>query len=189
MKPVVIGISGTTGCGKSTVASELAHRLGIVRTVSTDMVREVMRSTLPFTVQPLLHKSSFELRDVDEFYEQARIISVGVDGLLKRAKHESLSMIIEGVHLIPGEYENMLDYHYMLHMKDAELHREYLKTRSEETKGTRPAKRYLDNFDRIRKIQNSLLLDGVARRNIKIIDNTNIDGTVESIVEDINGSN
>jgi len=34
-------IGGTTGTGKSTVASEVAHRLGITRVTSTDFIREV----------------------------------------------------------------------------------------------------------------------------------------------------
>ncbi len=35
---------GATGVGKSTIATQLAHRLGIVRIISTDAVRQVMRA-------------------------------------------------------------------------------------------------------------------------------------------------
>jgi 2-phosphoglycerate kinase len=44
--PLVILIGGTTGVGKSTIATQLAARLGIVRVVATDAIREVMRSML-----------------------------------------------------------------------------------------------------------------------------------------------
>ena len=45
------------GTGKSTLATELAHRLGIVRTQSTDMLREVMRTMIPAHLMPALHVS------------------------------------------------------------------------------------------------------------------------------------
>src|SRR5262245_7442460 len=41
--PLIVLIGGTTGVGKSTVATQLAARLGITRIMSTDAVREVMR--------------------------------------------------------------------------------------------------------------------------------------------------
>ena len=41
--PLVVLIGGTTGVGKSTLATQLATRLGIVRVVATDAIRDVMR--------------------------------------------------------------------------------------------------------------------------------------------------
>ena len=46
-RPLILLIGGTTGVGKSTTSSEIAHRLNIVRTQSTDMLREVMRLMIP----------------------------------------------------------------------------------------------------------------------------------------------
>jgi 2-phosphoglycerate kinase len=182
MESKIIGISGPTGCGKSTVATELAHRLDIVRIVSTDMVREVMRATLSPAVAPLLHKSSFELVDVEEFYEQARLVSVGLQGVVDRARREKLSMIIEGVHLVPGDWK--LDHHYMLMIKSADRHKDYLETRSEETKGARPVEKYLDHFGRIRKIQESLVFD--VPYGMRTIENSDMETTVERIIGYIN---
>src|SRR5213080_2751626 len=42
--PIVVLIGGTTGTGKSTVAQEVAHRLGINRVASTDFIRQTMRA-------------------------------------------------------------------------------------------------------------------------------------------------
>ena len=53
--PLVILIGGTTGVGKSTIATQLAARLGIVRVVATDAIREVMRSMLSSELMPTLH--------------------------------------------------------------------------------------------------------------------------------------
>src|SRR5437588_10317758 len=58
--PLVILIGGATGVGKSTIATQLAARLGIVRVVATDAVREVMRAMFSRELMPTLHESSFE---------------------------------------------------------------------------------------------------------------------------------
>ena len=51
---------GDRGSGKSTIATQLAARLGIVRVVATDAIREVMRSMLSPELMPTLHTSSFQ---------------------------------------------------------------------------------------------------------------------------------
>ena len=58
--PLIILVGGATGTGKSTVSSALAYRLDIVRTQSTDMMREIIRSYLAPHVVPTLGYSSFE---------------------------------------------------------------------------------------------------------------------------------
>jgi 2-phosphoglycerate kinase len=40
--PLIVLIGGATGTGKSTVATEVAYRLGITRVTSTDFVRQTM---------------------------------------------------------------------------------------------------------------------------------------------------
>ena len=42
--PLVILIGGATGTGKSTVATEIAYRLGITRATSTDFIRQTIRA-------------------------------------------------------------------------------------------------------------------------------------------------
>src|SRR5581483_7770507 len=41
--PLIVLIGGSTGTGKSTIAAEVAHRLGITRVTSTDFIRQTMR--------------------------------------------------------------------------------------------------------------------------------------------------
>ena len=43
-RPIVILVGGATGTGKSTVATEIAYRLGITRVTSTDFIRQTMRA-------------------------------------------------------------------------------------------------------------------------------------------------
>ena len=62
-RPLIILIGGTTGVGKSTLATQLAHRLGIMRVASTDMVRQVMRAFFSAELMPAIHYSSFDAAD------------------------------------------------------------------------------------------------------------------------------
>src|SRR3954454_23670755 len=58
--PVIVLIGGSTGTGKSTVAVEVAHRLGINRVASTDFIRQTMRAFFSPEFMPPIHYSSFE---------------------------------------------------------------------------------------------------------------------------------
>src|SRR5438093_11374303 len=42
--PIVLLVGGATGTGKSTVATEVAHVLGITRVTSTDFIRQTIRA-------------------------------------------------------------------------------------------------------------------------------------------------
>ena len=110
-KGLILLIGGTTGTGKSTIASEVAHRLGITRLTSTDFIRETMRAFFSYEEMPAIHHSSFEAGtavdgDADPliagFVEQSRHVCVGVDAAIRRSLTEGWSMVLEGVHLVPG---------------------------------------------------------------------------------------
>ena len=79
--PIVILVGGATGTGKSTVATEIAYRLGITRVTSTDFIRQTMRAFFSHEFMPAIHYSSFEaglaVPDADDplvagFLEQSR---------------------------------------------------------------------------------------------------------------------
>ncbi len=57
--PIVILVGGATGTGKSTVATEVAHRLGITRVTSTDFIRQTLRAFFSREFMPSVHESSF----------------------------------------------------------------------------------------------------------------------------------
>ena len=57
--PIVLLVGGATGTGKSTIATEAAHRLGITRVTSTDFVRQTMRAFFSREFMPSIHFSSF----------------------------------------------------------------------------------------------------------------------------------
>src|SRR5215211_8402253 len=93
--PLILLIGGATGTGKSTVATEVAYRLGITRVTSTDFVRQALRAFFSPEFMPSIHYSSFEagtaLRSAEEeevdpllhgFLDQTRNVLVGVNAAI-----------------------------------------------------------------------------------------------------------
>ncbi|GMQ80945.1 MAG: 2-phosphoglycerate kinase [Rhodothermia bacterium] len=205
-KPLILLIGGTTGSGKSTIGSELAHRLDIVRTQSTDMLREVMRLMIPARLLPTLHTSSFaaykmfpqwesEHKGMEEpsmiagYLSQAEQVGVGIEGVLKRAENERVSLILEGVHAHPALQQQIADQSYALVvpiilavLKKKRLRRRLVGRGQAIT--SRRSERYLENFDHIWNLQ-SFLLDEADHFNIPIIQNLDEDEAIRSIMQTI----
>ena len=201
-QPLVILVGGTTGVGKSTLATQIAHRLGITRVVSTDTVRQVMRAFFAPDLMPEIQYSSFEAgagvriplpdwSDIDEagFIEQARSIAVGVNAVVDRAITEGQRTIIEGVHIVPGfldrsRWGDAVVVEVMVAIRDAERHRSHFYVREWETDGIRPLRRYIQNFAKIRKVQDYLLTQA-HRQGVTVLENTNIDQAVKAVMADV----
>jgi 2-phosphoglycerate kinase len=196
--PLVVLIGGTTGVGKSTLATQLAARLGIVRVVATDAVREVMRAMLSERLMPTLHRSSFEAGDalrepeqrdavVAGFRDQTAAVAVGVEALLRRAAVEGMSMIIEGAHVVPGfvdvvsRTEAMVAVPVVVTVEDEDVHRTHFLARSADHAG-RPATRYLDGFDRIRRVQRYVKSQALSH-GVPVIPNYNFDHTLAAVLD------
>jgi 2-phosphoglycerate kinase len=195
--PIIVLIGGSTGTGKSTVAAEVAHRLGITRVASTDFIRQTMRAFFSREFMPTIHYSSFEAGqavDVDVtgdptivgFVEQCRHVCVGVEAAMERALTEGWSMVMEGVHLVPGllprELEGALIVHVVVEISDREVHRIHFLARDVTTGGVRPMEKYLERLDDIRRIQTYVV--GRARREgVRVIENANVDRTIDQVIE------
>jgi 2-phosphoglycerate kinase len=196
--PLVVLIGGTTGVGKSTLATQLAGRLGIVRVVATDAVREVMRAMLSERLMPTLHRSSFEAGDalrepeqrdavVAGFRDQTAAVAVGVEALLRRAAVEGMSMIIEGAHIVPGfvdvvsRTEAMVAVPVVVTVEDEDVHRTHFLARSADHAG-RPATRYLDGFERIRRVQRYVKSQALSH-GVPVIPNYNFDHTLAVVLD------
>jgi 2-phosphoglycerate kinase len=198
-QPVIILLGGATGVGKSTIASQLAHRLGIVRIISTDAVRQVMRAFFSSTLMPAIHFSSFDAGGavripvgknlnphVVGFVEQVEMVNAGVAAIVDRAVSEGSSTVLEGVHIVPGFTHIEVDRGVVLPMvvvvREEELHRSHFLVRDRETNGNRPVQRYLQNFEEIRRIQDFILSRAEAEGTL-VIDNLNIDDTVGVVLD------
>lgn len=167
-RPLIVLIGGATGVGKSTIATEVAHRLGVTRIVSTDSIRQVMRGIFSQDFMPAIYESSFNawrgLRVpvphganpvIVGFREQTAVVTTGIKSLIERAVVEGVSMIVEGIHLVPGyidvsEFSNASVVQLIVTVDDEEAHRSHFYMREVQTEGSRPHQKYRANFDNIR---------------------------------------
>jgi 2-phosphoglycerate kinase len=193
--PIMVFIGGATGTGKSTVATELAYRFGITRVTSTDFVRQTMRAFFSHDFMPSIHQSSFEAGDVypdaDDplvagFLQQARNVLVGVRASSERALEEGWSLVLEGVHLVPGMVElprpeQAVSVFVVLSIEDEEEHIRHFHFRDADS-DRRPQSRYLDRFEDIRNLQD-FLLSRAARAGVPVIENENADKAARTVAD------
>lgn len=191
--PLVILVGGATGTGKSTVATEIAYRLGITRVTSTDFIRQTMRAFFSHEFMPAIHYSSFEAGDavpladdplVAGFLEQSRNVLVGVRASIERALQEGWSMVLEGVHLVPGLLpaieEGALVSACVLKIDDEEAHARHFFSR--EAGAERPMAKYLDRFDEIRRLQ-QYIVERAEREGIAVIENESANRATTAVAE------
>lgn len=67
---VIVLLAGTSGTGKSTLASLLGTRLGISTVLSTDSIRHIMRNFLSEKNHPILFCSTYEAGNLIENEER-----------------------------------------------------------------------------------------------------------------------
>jgi 2-phosphoglycerate kinase len=185
--PVVLLIGGGTGTGKSSVATELAHRLGITRVTSTDFIRQTIRAFFPPEEMPSVHYSSFEADDpVGGFLEQTRTVLIGVEAVIGRALTEGWSIVLEGVHLVPGlvphEIEGARVVHTVLRIDDEDVHRSHFHVRDAATGGTRAMAKYLTRLAEIRTIQD-YIVEQAERTGVPVIESTDGDRATAEVME------
>jgi 2-phosphoglycerate kinase len=194
--PVILLVGGATGTGKSTVATEVAYRLGITRVTSTDFVRQTMRAFFSKEFMPSIHYSSFEagraMYEDEEapvlhgFLDQTRNVLVGVRAAIERVLQEGWSMVLEGVHLVPGmlpvEIEGALVVQFVLAIDDVEAHASHFWIRDAFSDGVRPFDRYLDAIGDIREIQ-AYIVERAVKANVPVIQNGNIEEAIANAME------
>ena len=183
--PIVILVGGATGTGKSTVATEIAYRLGITRVTSTDFIRQTMRAFFSPEFMPAIHHSSFEGEPlIASFEEQARDVLVGVRASVERALQEGWSMVLEGVHLVPGlvplELEGAIVSSCILKISDETAHAQHFFTREAGT--DRPMGKYLDRFDSIRRLQDYLVRRADAN-GTPVVENETADLATQAVAD------
>lgn len=195
--PLLVLVGGATGTGKSTVATEVAHRLGITRVTSTDVVRQTMRAFFSAEFMPSIHYSSFEAgqavsRVKDDkrdpnlagFLDQTRNVLVGVHAVLERALEEGYSLALEGVHIVPGMVrppDGALVCQVLLAIEDEANHERHFWTRDAASEGLRPFEKYLRALPDIRRIQDYLVKEAELA-GVPVIENSRVDETVDRVI-------
>lgn len=182
-RPLVVMIGGTTGVGKSTLATMLASRLGITRVIATDVVRQVLRAFFTEEAMPSVHSSAFEAGGLEGYLAQAGRVATGVGAVVERAAAEGKPLVVEGVHVEPGGLDGGLRgrcvaVEALIVVEDQELHRGHFTHR----RGARPPERYLSRFEDIRALQGHLAARATGQ-GVPVIDNVNVDQALTRLMQ------
>ena len=168
MVPRLLIICGTSGVGKSTMSTSLASSLGLAKIASTDTIREVLRTQISSTARPALHRSSFEPAGgsaAEDWKETVQALSGGVLAVIERAISRGTDLLLEGVHYLPNK--EVIDLWreaggvaigVVLYVSSEERHRGMIANR--EKHNGKKVDHYLGNLERIREIQEELVLSG-----------------------------
>lgn len=201
-RPLIVLIGGTTGVGKSTIAAEVAHRLGITRISSTDSIRQVMRGIFSQDLMPAIYESAFDawrgLRVpvpqganpvIVGFREQTAVVASGVKSLIDRAVLERTSMLIEGIHLVPGyldpkRFADARVVQLVIGVDDEQSHLSHFYIREVQTDGTRPSERYRSGFESIRML-GAYIEELAHEHEIPVIYSHQLDRTVADVLEHV----
>jgi 2-phosphoglycerate kinase len=156
-----------------------------------------MRAFFSQEFMPSIHYSSFEaaaaLRQPEQaedpviagFLEQTRNVLVGVRASIERALQEGWSMVLEGVHLVPGmlpRIEGALVAQCVLAIDDQDVHSSNFMIRDAGSNGLRPHTKYIDRLDDIRRIQDHIV-SRAARYGVPVIENGDIEGAIRQVIE------
>ena len=196
--PIMVLIGGATGTGKSTVATEVAYRLGITRVTSTDFVRQTLRAFFSPEFMPSIHYSSFEagkgLRSAEQeevdpllhgFLDQTRNVLVGVNAAIERSLAEGWSTVLEGVHLVPGmtaPIENALVVQCVLAIDSEDAHASHFWIRDIASDGARSLDKYLERLSDIRYLQD-YIVHRAEREEVPVIRNKDRESATSEVIE------
>ena len=172
-------VAGASGTGTSTRARELQHAWSSepesrpVCVIATDVVRAQLRAVVDRDAHPDLWGESFNLhtRDGDDvrdgvaigaFLRQCDPILRAVESGVEYALTEGWDVIVEGVHLVPGQYaravgDDLVVTHELLVVDDRDEHVARFRSRDTASNGRRPAPHYEANLERVRAVQAELV--------------------------------
>ena len=103
-------ITGSSGVGKSTLSTRVASNLDFSKIVSTDTIRETLRTKFDRDEIPALHRSSFEPAGsgaIEDWHQTVAVLSEAIRAVVKRAATKSSDLLLEGVHIIPVSYTHL----------------------------------------------------------------------------------
>jgi 2-phosphoglycerate kinase len=171
--PKLILIGGCSGTGKSTFGMSVALDQGILKCISTDTLRTVLRSSSSPSssspAPPSLYRSSYDSATeegtddpVTSWKETCQVVQHAIDELVDEMMHRGTSLVLEGVHIIPDstlmdrwEASGGVATGILLTVPKEDDHKSLLIRRGKTTgKGERDK---LAQFHRIRAIQDELI--------------------------------
>jgi len=197
-------ISGTPASGKSTIAADIAQRLGI-RTVypgdagARELVRNALvwflerdldRYTIQHSLFRALYQSSFE-GDLVDFYEQALLtMRLGLEPALM--VHNDRSVVFENVSILPGALLEPLyelgDVHVITLDVKPEVHQQRFVERDKPGTVRGGSARYLRAYPMIRNISERLIWLSQQAKSTVIDNSGNREQAIEEALAVINSA-
>lgn len=204
---VTLLLCGTSGTGKSTLASLLASRLGIKSVVSTDSIRHMMRSFSSEAKDPLLWGSTYQAGEflnrivstkgsgahssdpkkaaVKGYKAQSEMVMEHLDRLITSFESRRESLLVEGVHLSLNFVVRLMQHHptivpFLVHISNESKHMERFAVRSRAMTLRAEGNRYIKYLRNIRVIQ-EYLCKTADKHSIPKVDNTNVDRSIATI--------
>ena len=149
--------------GKSTFGMSIALGKGVLKCLSTDSVRQVMRT---YDKTPALHRSSYTDpgygTPAENWLESSVVLRDSIYSLVDDAMNRGQSLVMDGVHIVP---ENEILNRWtsrggkalgcLLTINDEKTHRDLIFKRGEIT--SKGAEQQLKAFARIREIQEEMI--------------------------------
>lgn len=206
-RPIIVLFGGAPGVGKSALASEVGYRLGIPRIVSTDSVRQALRSLIGPELSPVLHASTYEawraellpseretaqperLRVLRGFLAQVQQLNPALTAIIERNIFEATSIVMEGVQLVPGlaparQFKGATVIPIVLFVNDEEDHLRHFATREGQTGARRAKQSYLDHFTEIRVIQ-EYVVQQAELKGVQVIEASDFDRAVDRCIDHV----
>jgi 2-phosphoglycerate kinase len=120
------------------------------------------------------------------FLDQTRNVLVGVEAAIDRSLAEGWSMVLEGVHLVPGMVDvdraGAIVVQCVIAIDDEDLHRSHFWVRDHATEGLRPLEKYIDGMPEIRRIQDALV-ERAQRFDVPVIHNSTLDQAMGEVLD------
>lgn len=202
---LIILLGGSSGTGKSTLASLVASRLGIPTVLSTDSIRHIMRNFMSREENPILFCSTYETakfvpEDPDNplpekkrvlagFHQQCQYVHPHLMNVIDKLVGQNDNVVIEGVHLTVDFLMSVMKKYpfcipFVVHIKNKEKHKERFAVRSKHMTLEPRYNKYISCFNNIRVIHKHFVKKA-EKRLIPRVDNSNVDkslGIIHSTV-------
>eukprot|EP01022_Parablepharisma_sp_SALTPOND_P014773 TRINITY_DN2046_c0_g1_i1.p1 TRINITY_DN2046_c0_g1~~TRINITY_DN2046_c0_g1_i1.p1 ORF type:complete len:772 (-),score=81.10 TRINITY_DN2046_c0_g1_i1:11611-13926(-) len=192
---LIILLGGSSGTGKSTLASLIASRLGISTVLSTDSIRHIMRNFVSREENPILFCSTYETgkfvpedpenpvpekkRLLTGFQTQCQYVHPHLMKVIDDLIIQNDNVVIEGVHLTVDFLMSVMKKYpfcipFVVYIKNKEKHKERFAVRSKQMTLDPRYNKYVECFENIRIIH-KFFVRKAEKSLIPRIDNTNVD--------------